>query len=236
MRSKKITLVLISLVGLAISMGASYVGVLLPSHSSAGEPINVANVSALLQKLIGIKGQSDVWKLWARKSVGEGGQEYLRGGIAFRPFASSAELCRSYVIEVKSPSPWVYGHDVSAGRGKGSYDISSGLRMAIKWNGGKCSSIEFLKYFRVDREMTDQQAIQFLGYVKAVLKDWNAHKNTVQKVSVSLDQLRRINVLEKNGKPVAEFDFEVDGVGIRTFDVNLPVVGKPGYSTSLAIP
>jgi len=234
---KKTVLTPMFLVGFAISVGASYADVLLPSHSSAGEPISVGSASALMQQLIGIEGQGDVWKLWARKVAGEGGQEHLYGGIAFRPFASSAGLCRSYVVEIETPSPWVYGHGLSEGYGKHSYRVISELRMARRQHGDKCSSIEFSKYFRVDREMTDQQAIQLLGYIKTVIKDWNTHKNSKRKAaSISLDQLRRIDAIEKNGQAVVEFAFEVDEIGVRTFDVNLPVEGKPHYSTALEIP
>ncbi|MGH9772534.1 MAG: hypothetical protein ACRD4Q_12690 [Candidatus Acidiferrales bacterium] len=109
--------------------------------------------------------------------------------------------------------------------------------MAIRQHGDKCSNIEFSKYFRVDREVTDQQATQLLGYIGAVLKDWKAHKSATKKSStINLDQLRRIDLSEKNGESMVEFAFEVDGTGVQVFDVELPVVGKPHYSTTLEIP
>ena len=233
---KSISLVIILLVGLAASIGVSNAGELLPSHASSGKPIDVANASMFLEKLMGVKGKSGVWKLWARTVTGKGGQEYLRGKMAFRPFASSAGLCRSYVLEIRAPSPWVYGHQGSAGYGKDSYEVSSELRMAIRRDGDKCGNIDFSSYFRVNREMTDELAMQFLGYIEAVIKDWNAQKSATKKVPINLGQLKRIDIVEKKGKPVAEYAFKVDDIGIRTFDVNLPVKGKPHYSTAIAIP
>lgn len=78
--------------------------------------------------------------------------------------------------------------------------------------------------------------MQFLGYIEAVIKDWNAQKSATKKVPINLGQLKRIDIVEKKGKPVAEYAFKVDDIGIRTFDVNLPVKGKPHYSTAIAIP
>lgn len=234
---KKISLnmVLGLLAGLVISMqacGLAYA----QSPFLKKQPLTAKTVESLLQKIVGTGSQPAIWKEWGYELHNENGIISTVGRMVYRPFASSKSICRTYETIVKTPSPWATRASSKKTPGK-SYEVHSFLYMTLRKNGNKCSGIEFSKYFRVDRDVTDPEVVQLLGDIGKVLENWNQHERNVQKVApVRLDQLTRISLSEKNGKPVAKFDFMVDDIGIRTFDVSLPVKGKPHYSTAIAIP
>jgi hypothetical protein len=171
------------------------------------KPLTAKTVKSLLQKIVGTSYHGAIWKDWGYELSNNSGTISMVGRIVYRPFASSKDICRTYETVIKTPSPWATRASTVRTPNK-SYEIHSFLYMVQRKNDKKCSSIKFSKYFRVNREMTDQQARRFLGYVEVVLKDWNVRRSTTRKATpISLGQLRRIDIEEKDGKPVAEFDF-----------------------------
>lgn len=202
------------------------------------KPIPGKTAKDMIQRVVGVGDESAVWKYWGYELSNELGVVSTVVGVAYRPYASSDSVCRTYETYMETPSPWATRAS-SIETPQKSYEIHTYLFLAHRVPNQACSALALNRYFRVNTDITDEELNRFLTDLKLVLADWYSKNPQKQgEARLSLSDLSYIDIAEKDGQEITSFTLEIDAGkgGERAFKVETPVKGAPQYKTELVLP